>query len=368
MNIQTVLILLFVCININHIDAKKKRKKKKKGVRTEEFEFKPKTQDINLDGDSILEKVQKQKVEREKILETFNDIKIDLLDMIDETNANPILIRLAWHDSGTFDANSTAEWPKRGGATGSIRFMPEIGHGANAGLQKALDLLTPIKEKYGDDISWSDLIQMASALSVEHAGGPVIKMVYGRIDADSPEDCAPEGNLPDGNAPFHDGATSPAQHLRNIFYRMGFNDQQIVALSGAHTLGRAHKDRSGAGLETTKFTSPEAIARADGQPGIGETKGGSAWTSNWLTFDNSYFKNLIDKSSDPALLKLETDAVLYTDPDFRPYVELYAKDQRAFFKDYAKAHKKLSEIGAMFTVAYGIPFFTASDSYERDEF
>lgn len=360
-----VLVALFIVININQIDAKKKRKKRKKGVRTEEFEFKPKTQDINLDGDSILDKVKKQKIERDKILETFSDIKIDLLDMIDETNANPILIRLAWHDSGTYDAKSTAEWPRKGGANGSIRFTPEIGHGANAGLQKALDLLKPIKEKYGDEISWSDLIQMASALSVEHAGGPVIKMVYGRIDAESPEDCAPEGNLPDGNAPFHDGASSPAQHLRNIFYRMGFNDQQIVALSGAHTLGRAHKDRSGAGVETTKFTSPEVVARPDGKPGIGETTGGSAWTSNWLTFDNSYYKTIRDATADPELLKLETDAVLFTDPGFFVSANLYAYDQDRFFRDYADAHKTLSELGSKFIDK--VSFFTGYESHSSDE-
>lgn len=130
---------------------------------------------------------------------------------------------------------------------------------------------------------------MASAVSVEHAGGPQIDMIYGRVDVETPEDCAIEGNLPDGNAPFHDKAASPQAHLRNIFHRMGFNDQEIVALSGAHTLGRAHKDRSGAGEEMTKFTSPENVVRVDGKPGIGSTAGGSAWTSNWLTFDNSYY-------------------------------------------------------------------------------
>ena len=120
-------------------------------------------------------------------------------------------------------------------------------------------------------------------------------MIYGRLDATSPEHCAPEGNLPDGNAPFHDGASSAGQHLQNIFHRMGFNNQEIVALSGAHTLGRAHKTRSGAGAETTKFTSPENLVRADGKPGIGSTSGGSPWTVNWLTFDNSYFKTIQSK-------------------------------------------------------------------------
>lgn len=59
----------------------------------------------------------------------------------------------------------------------------------------------------------------------------------GRVDADSADLCPPNGRLPD--------ASQGAQHLRDVFYRMGFNDQEIVALSGAHTLGHCHVDRSG---------------------------------------------------------------------------------------------------------------------------
>lgn len=86
---------------------------------------------------------------------------------------------------------------------------------------------------------------------------------YGRVDASDPSQCSPEGNLPDGN-PGPDGkfggaggtapteATTPNDHLRKVFYRMGLNDEEIVALSGAHTFGRAYKDRSGVGAEKTK--------------------------------------------------------------------------------------------------------------------
>lgn len=73
-------------------------------------------------------------------------------------------------------------------------------------------------------------------------GGPVIDMKYGRKDATSGEFCAEEGYLPAGNPPFPDAAT-PQDHLRKVFYRQGFDDQGIVALSGAHTLGRARKVR-----------------------------------------------------------------------------------------------------------------------------
>ncbi|KAL5553058.1 hypothetical protein UlMin_040459 [Ulmus minor] len=104
-----------------------------------------------------------------------------------------------------------------------------------------------------------------------------------------------------------------APHLWDIFYRMGLSDKDIVALSG----GRAHPERFG-------FDGP--------------------WTVEPLKFDNSYFVELLKGVSEP-LLKLPTDNALLDDPKFRPYVELYAKDEDAFFKDYAESHKKLSELG-----------------------
>jgi hypothetical protein len=79
--------------------------------------------------------------------------------------------------------------------------------------------------------------------NVQVAGGPKIDMLYGRTDLLEKE-CGDTTRLPAGNAPFPN-ADGPAEHLRNVFYPMGFNDQEIVALSGAHTLGRAFKNRSG---------------------------------------------------------------------------------------------------------------------------
>eukprot|EP00879_Flechtneria_rotunda_P027977 GHRR01030046.1.p1 GENE.GHRR01030046.1~~GHRR01030046.1.p1 ORF type:complete len:206 (+),score=42.37 GHRR01030046.1:131-748(+) len=120
--------------------------------------------------------------------------KADVEALIRNTHSNPILIRLGWHDAGTHNKN-ISEWPKSGGATGSIRLSPEIGHGANAGLQGALDLIEPIKQKH-PAVSYADLYQMASALGVELAGGPKLEMRYGRVDVNDPAECAPEGNLP----------------------------------------------------------------------------------------------------------------------------------------------------------------------------
>lgn len=65
-------------------------------------------------------------------MEQLKGAKQALWDLVDKTNANPIMVRLAWHDAGTYDVN-IKDWPKCGGAIGSIRFDPEINHGANAG-------------------------------------------------------------------------------------------------------------------------------------------------------------------------------------------------------------------------------------------
>jgi len=281
-------------------------------------------------------------------------------------------VRLAWHDSGTYDRR-IAEWPACGGANGSIRFEAELAHGANAGLVKGITVyLAPIKKRH-PAVSWADLIQLASACAVKHAGGPAIPVRFGRADVPSEAQCPAAGRLPEAAAPFPAGAPDAATHLRHVFHRMGFNDQEIVALSGAHTLGRAFKERSGqssygyGNAKGTAYTREEAVARADGKPGIGSAfvllfahpsspspahavPGGQSWTQKWLTFDNSYFK----PSNDPQLLTLATDAALQTDPLFRPHFLRYAADQAAFFADYAAAHAKLSELGSAFMPREGI--------------
>lgn len=107
----------------------------------------------------------------------------------------PVMVRLAWHDSGTY---SVAD--KTGGANGSIRFMPESGHGANAGLKIAMDLLEPIKAKH-PEISYADLYQLASVYAVEFAGGPKIPFKLGRVDAEAAA-CTPDGRLPGAYSSF----------------------------------------------------------------------------------------------------------------------------------------------------------------------
>lgn len=123
-----------------------------------------------------------------------------------------------------------------------------------------------------------------------------------------------------------------AAHLREIFGRMGFNDQEIVALAGAHALGRCHADASG-------YVGP--------------------WTPTPTTFNNLYFTLLLnlkwepnvvnkhDQYKDPSgkLMMLPSDIVLIEDPAFKKHVEVYAKDQNKFFADFASAFQKLEELG-----------------------
>jgi L-ascorbate peroxidase len=237
-----------------------------------------------------------------------------LLALIASKGCAPIMLRLAWHDAGTYDVNT-----RTGGANGSIRYEEEFTHGSNAGLKIAIDLLDPIKAKC-PKITYADLYQLAGVVAVEVTGGPTVEFVPGRRDSSV---CPREGRLPD--------AKRGAPHLRDIFYRMGLTDKDIVALSGGHSLGKAHPERSG----------------FDG-----------AWTRDPLKFDNSYFVELL-KGESEGLLKLPTDKALLDDPEFRRYVDLYAKDEDIFFKDYAESHKKLSELG--FTPRSGGPASTKSD-------
>ena len=194
---------------------------------------------------------------RDPRVKELKALEADLKHLISTLNCNPILVRLAWHDSGTFDQRIQS-WPQCGGANGAIRFDPEMSFGANAGLAKAKGYLDKFAEKY-PSVSWADMIQMASAVSIEAAGGPKIPMKYGRVAVTSPDQCvgstsregfAGNAGLPDPLAgpdgKFPCGATAPAAHLRNVFTKkMGFTDQEIVALSGAHTIGLVFKERSG---------------------------------------------------------------------------------------------------------------------------
>ncbi|KAI9352597.1 heme peroxidase [Obelidium mucronatum] len=176
-------------------------------------------------------------------------------DNYDDGSYGPVLVRLAWHASGTYDKDT-----KTGGSNGAtMRFDPEASHGANAGLSVARNILEPIKKKF-PQISYADLWTLAGVVAVQEMGGPIVPWRAGRADAVSAESCPPDGRLPD--------AAQGQRHIRDIFYRMGFNDQEITALAGAHALGRCHKDRSG-------FEGP--------------------WTRAPTTFSNDYYQRLLEE-------------------------------------------------------------------------
>ncbi|CAE8725283.1 unnamed protein product [Polarella glacialis] len=309
--------------------------------------------------------------------------KEELKDFIQKRSCHPILLRLAWHDSGTYDQRLD-NFPARGGATGSIRFDPEMNSAANAGMSKALDFLTKFAEKY-PYVSWGDLIQLAAATAIECAGGPVIDMRYGRVAVGSEpeqEQCSAQSSfifragadLPEAELEpavgveqqqqqqqqQQVGVEAAARQLRKIFSeKLGFTDQEIVALAGARTIGRAFKERGGScsfgygDQAASKYTKSSSKMWEDHSAGCG-IAGGAAWTRNWLTFDNSYFTNHMDAMEDDDLLWFAMDAALQADAGFKPTFELYAKDQAVFFRDYANAHKKLSELGSKFEPAEGI--------------
>jgi len=245
----------------------------------------------------------------------------DILDKdnYDDGSIGPVLVRLAWHAAGTYDKKSNT-----GGSDGAtMRFVPESGHGANAGLDTARAFLEPIKQKF-PQITYADLWSLAGAVAIEEMGGPHIPWRAGRADKSDGTFCTPDGRLPD--------ATKGAAHLRDIFYRMGFDDQGIVALSGAHTLGRCHPTRSG-------FSGP--------------------WTRAPTTFSNLFFVELTQNKwtpkkwngpaqyEDPTgdLMMLPTDLALIQDDKFKKYVDAYAKDEERFNKDFAQAFVKLQELG-----------------------
>eukprot|EP00444_Apocalathium_aciculiferum_P036778 CAMPEP_0183484328 /NCGR_PEP_ID=MMETSP0370-20130417/178866_1 /TAXON_ID=268820 /ORGANISM="Peridinium aciculiferum, Strain PAER-2" /LENGTH=461 /DNA_ID=CAMNT_0025677619 /DNA_START=66 /DNA_END=1452 /DNA_ORIENTATION=- len=313
----------------------------------------------------------------------LKDAKAKLVEVIQAKSCGPILLRTAWHEAGTYDmANKSKGFPNAGGAIGSITTPHEITAPPNAGLKKALDVyLGPIKSELdaaGLHVSWADLIQLGGATAVECMGGPKIAMKYGRLDGIPTELAPPPFGLPDAfpedpaahvrevfykydNMTDEDivalsGAhtVGPAAHVREVFYKYdNMTDEDIVALSGAHTVGRLFEDRSGAvkeasgGTNGTKYTkrgAPELMNHL--------TTGGRSWTKNWNVFDNSYYTDM-DKN-DPEVIYLPTDKVLMTDPSFRPITEKFAADQAAFFASYAKAHKKLSELGSKFEPADGI--------------
>ncbi|GAB9464197.1 hypothetical protein Gpo141_00001637 [Globisporangium polare] len=259
----------------------------------------------------------------------LEQIKKEIVEIFDKNNyMGPTFVRLAWHSSGSYSKHDGGS----GGSTGgTIRFSPEINHGGNAGLHLAVKALEPVKKNH-PEITYADLYILAGVAIIEEMGGPSVPFRLGRPDAVSGDECTPDGRLPDADKGSKPKTTN---HVRDVFYRMGFNDREIVALCGAHAIGRCYPDRSG-------YSGP--------------------WTNAEWTWSNEYFHQLLENKwtvkkwngpmqyEDPTgeLMMLPADMVMIEDPEFKKYVELYAKDEDLWFADFSKAFVKLTENGVKF--------------------
>jgi catalase-peroxidase len=238
----------------------------------------------------------------------------------------PFFIRMTWHAAGTYRVGDG----RGGGATGQQRFAPLNSWPDNGNLDKARRLLWPIKQKYGNKISWADLLILTGNVALESMGFKTYGFGGGRADTWAPEedidwgiegvwlgderysgDRQLEGNLgavqmgliyvnpqgPNGNP----DPIAAARDIRETFARMAMNDEETVALiAGGHTFGKTH----GAAPETNVGREPEAAPiEAQGfgwANAFGSGKGGDAitsglegaWTPAPTKWGSAYFDTL----------------------------------------------------------------------------
>ncbi|CAF1074445.1 unnamed protein product [Rotaria sp. Silwood1] len=263
----------------------------------------------------------------------YNEVRKSIAALLDDNNYDdgsygPLFVRLGWHASGTYSHIDSS-----GGSNGGcMRFQPESEWGANKGLHLARERLESVYRAH-PGLTYADLYTLAAVVAIEEMGGPKIKWRPGRNDHKDGKKSPADGRLPD--------AAQGAQHIRDIFYRMGFNDQETVALIGAHSMGRCHTDRSG-------YDGP--------------------WTFAPTTFSNEFFRLLLEEKwqvrrwkgpkqyedvKTKTLMMLPADMALVEDPEFRKYVVQYAKDGDKFSKDFAAAFEKLLELGVDFKTTDG---------------
>ena len=159
--------------------------------------------------------------------------KKPFFDLFYRTPCMPLMVRMAFHDAGTYDAKS-----KTGGANGNMFHDEVLARPDQAGLKFAVDTVRDMQTKGNHltaRLSLADLCQLAGIAAIEYTGGPVIPFRVGRKDVDA-ANLPPDGLLPNPYEP---------EKVMGTFHRMGFNEQEYVALMGTHSLGRAHEDRSG---------------------------------------------------------------------------------------------------------------------------
>src|SRR4051795_11400752 len=239
----------------------------------------------------------------------------------------PLFIRMSWHAAGTY----RIEDGRGGGGQGAQRFAPLNSWPDNASLDKARRLLWPIKQKYGQQISWADLLVFAGNVALESMGFETFGFGFGRPDIWEPEEIfwgpedtwlgderysgerelsGPLGAVQMGliyvNPEGPNGEPDPvaaARDIRETFARMAMNDEETVALIvGGHTFGKTH------GAVSPDNIGPEPEAAPIEQQGLGwknSVNGGNgahtltsglegAWTETPTKWDNSFLKNLFE--------------------------------------------------------------------------
>jgi catalase-peroxidase len=320
-----------------------------------------------------------------------------------------LMIRMAWHSAGTYRIADG-----RGGAgSGSQRFAPLNSWPDNVNLDKARRLLWPIKQKYGNKISWADLIVLAGTLAYENMGLKTFGFGFGREDIWFPEKdiywgsesewLAPSDsryeNLDDAetienplaavqmgliyvNPEGVNGKSDPlktAAHIRETFRRMAMDDEETVALTaGGHTVGKAHGNGQASNL------GPVPEAAEINEQGLGwnnhHTRGvgrdtvssgiEGAWTTHPTAWDNGYFEMLFNhewslKKSpagasqwEPVHIAEEDKPVDVEDPSIR-YNPIMTDADMAMIKDpiYLEISKKFHADHAYFSDVFARAWF-----------
>lgn len=279
-----------------------------------------------------------------------------------------LMIRMAWHAAGTYRISDG----RGGGGTGNQRFAPLNSWPDNANLDKARRLLWPIKQKYGNKISWADLMILAGNVAYESMGLQTYGFAYGRPDIWEPEKDIYWGSEKEWLAPSDEryenvddpstmenplaavqmgliyvnpegvnGKPDPlktAQQVRETFARMAMNDEETVALTaGGHTVGKCHGNGDAANLgpapEGTDVEEQGLGWNNKKTRGVGRNAVTSgiegAWTTNPTKWDNGYFDMLLNhdwelKKSpagawqyEPVNIKEEDKPVDVEDPSIR---------------------------------------------------
>tara|TARA_B100000029_G_scaffold147100_3_gene142463 strand:- start:1793 stop:3925 length:2133 start_codon:yes stop_codon:yes gene_type:complete len=266
-----------------------------------------------------------KKIDYDALKKDLNNLMTDSQDWwpADYGHYGPFFIRMTWHAAGTYRTIDG----RGGGGTGNQRFAPLNSWPDNGNLDKARRLLWPIKQKYGNKISWADLLILAGNVAIESMGGKTFGFGGGRPDIWAPEEDIfwgkenewlgnqrytgerdldnPFGAVQMGliyvNPQGPDGNPDPlasAKDIRETFSRMAMNDEETVALTaGGHTFGKAH----GAGSEDLVETEPEGApieqmgfgwksSYGSGQGRDAITSGiEGSWTANPTQWDNGYF-------------------------------------------------------------------------------